>query len=90
MSGDTKRALRRHRKERKKAYAKSLARLNSSMFRHSGDEGQVAMDAKREAYYATHADNLKVCDGPCCKNVRRCKWSKHGGKTRIELELVPT
>lgn len=35
-----------------------------------------------------NADNPKICNGPCCKNPRRCGWLKANGRTRKELMPV--
>ena len=70
----SRRAVRRAAKERKRRYA-----------------AKIVLEVWREKHPAVlenmvhNADNLKICNGPCCKNPRRSGWLRARGKTRKEL-----
>lgn len=73
-------AERRHLKETRKAAARRMVRHKWSSFDYT--EADIQGLAHQ---MACNCDNLKMCNGACCKNPRRSGWLKAGGKTHREL-----
>lgn len=72
------RAERRHHSQRMKSKARRIWR---EIWGYRGD----IESPEGEASFVQNADHLKVCNGPCCKNVRRSGWVPADGKTHAEL-----
>lgn len=71
----SKRAIRRHHKQRMKAKARYIAGV---IWRYAmGDTKSEEVVESMER----NADHLKACSCEMCRNPRRSKWRKNKGKT---------
>lgn len=71
----TTRSERRHRKNKVKAYAVRVAKM--SMIGRLTDTADELIP-----FFVKKADNLKSCNGECCKGHKHSGWSKGQGKER--------
>lgn len=70
------RAIRRHHKKRVKRRARSIVR---NCWCYTGD-----LATEVESAVVKNADNLKTCNGCCCKNPRRNGWQGRQGRMTVQ------